>query len=414
MLREAHRPMVSMDCGRGWVERQILGSFQARKDDSGVRIRRPFFPKPAYILPGDQLPYPTRVYGPRVYDKLIAKGFNLIVTNLFPVWNWTTHQVKPANGPADINLMLWHQRGNYRSEDRDETPDTRIYDTDRMNLFTWKRIEDHIGYLARRGIVTWGFQGFAVKRSFGIRPQHFPDDKGRWYMRYAMARLAPYWNVIWHHTWESSEGADKFRKWVGEYDPWRHLYFQVDSAHPRYDIAAHDGKPDDMPRYYQAGRPIWMTEDNGPLWGYHRYRTGRNTDAAMDKAWSLVMQGATAYWTEWAGRRRFDDVATADVVDRMAILYNFIGDETDFATLRPHRELVDGGAYALANPGHQYVVYKPGGGRFAVRLKMGAYSVIWLDPHDGRRRDAGTIRGGGNVSFTTPATRSFALFLKAR
>lgn len=98
----------------------------------------------------------------------------------------------------------------------------------------------------------------------------------------------------------------------------------------------------------------------------------------------------------------------------MAILYNFIGDETDFATLRPHRELVDGGAYALANPGHQYVVYKPGGGRFAVRLKMGAYSVIWLDPHDGRRRDAGTIRGGGNVSFTTPATRSFALFLKAR
>ena len=40
MLREAHRPMVSMDCGRGWVERQILGSFQARKDDSGVRILR--------------------------------------------------------------------------------------------------------------------------------------------------------------------------------------------------------------------------------------------------------------------------------------------------------------------------------------------------------------------------------------
>ena len=88
-----------------------------------------------------------------VYDKLIAKGFNLIVTNLFPVWNWTTHQVKPANGPADINLMLWHQRGNYRSEDRDETPDTRIYDTDRMNLFTWKRIEDHIGYLARRAVL---------------------------------------------------------------------------------------------------------------------------------------------------------------------------------------------------------------------------------------------------------------------
>ena len=84
-----------------------------------------------------------------------------------------------------------------------------------MNLFTWKRLDQHIGYLADKGVYTVGFQGFNIKRSWPVMPHRFKREKYDWYIRYSMARLAPFYNTVWNNTWESTNGAS----WLWENSP---------------------------------------------------------------------------------------------------------------------------------------------------------------------------------------------------
>ena len=235
----------------------------------------PFFPTPEYILQGDQLAYPSSVYGPQVYDKYIKMGANLIVTNCLPVWTWNTSQTGPENngGKSDRNILIWYQKKNMTTY-YDEDPDPTHWDSDRMNLFTWKRVDQHMKYLADRHIYHWGFQGFYIKRMFRIRPQDFDENKHRWYIRYCMARLAPYYNQIWNNTWEAGSGSEQFIQFTQKegIDPWRHLYFQVDSNADKYDIKASDGNRTYSKKHgFKAAnheatdRPVWSTEGKQSL-----------------------------------------------------------------------------------------------------------------------------------------------------
>ena len=49
----------------------------------------------------------------------------------------------------------------------------------------------------------------------------------------------------------------------------------------------------------------------------------------------------------------------------------------------PHDELVNHGAFCLAEPGRQYVIYLPKGGDVTVRLDPGQYEVKWFNPRSG-------------------------------
>ena len=98
-------------------------------------------------------------YGPEVFQKYTDLGANFIVDNGFlPIWTWNTHQTNAANGPHDRSILLWYQVNGLSAHGL-EDPAASHWDTDRMNLFTWKRIEDHAAWLADRGVYTWGFQG---------------------------------------------------------------------------------------------------------------------------------------------------------------------------------------------------------------------------------------------------------------
>jgi len=49
----------------------------------------------------------------------------------------------------------------------------------------------------------------------------------------------------------------------------------------------------------------------------------------------------------------------------------------------PHDELVNHGAFCLAEPGRQYVIYLSHGGDVTVRLDPGQYEVKWFNPRSG-------------------------------
>ena len=69
-------------------------------------------------------------------------------------------------------------------------------------------------------------------------------------------------------------------------------------------------------------------------------------------------------------------------------------------TLDPHDDLVDGGAFCLAEPGKQYLVYLPAGKPVTVRLSGGPLRARWLNPRTGTWKEAGTAEG---ERWTSPA-----------
>ena len=362
----------------------------------------PFFPKVIYIRPGEQCAYPIDRYNV-VYDNHISAGFNLIVFPWLPIWTWNTQQLNPANEPSDRGILLWRQVKPYPDEYHSKLGETGTYfegpsadywDADRMNLFTWKRLDEHLAYLAEKGVYTWGFQGFNIKRTFSIQPHNFGGDKYQWYIRYCMARLAPYYNLIWNNTWESSNGSDEFKRLTQQekLDPWRRVYFQVDSDDNRYDVMAADRKC--CGDFENATRPIWSTESNG-LWG----------SADYELVWRFLTKGVTPYHTkvveathrrslpfhEWIG----------DDQKRIAYAFNLIGDETDFGALTPRSNLSSTG-FCLAHEGVEYVVYSSSASSFTVDVGSGEYEVTWLniktDDHEGHNQ----ITGGEEITFHPP------------
>ena len=390
---------------------------------------KPFLPRVWYTMVSE-LPYNVKDFAPVYYEKAIKRGYNLFVINSLPLWSWTTDaRALPPEVPADKDWLIWYQKKPYQGEKDDGT----VYDTERMNLFAWKRIEEHVGWLANREVYVYPFQGFAIKRTVPgyRRPDKFSDSKAKWFLKYCMARLAPYYNTLWNYTWEVDPGTkktDKFGQWIDQYDPWDHMYTaqSLDSgegsgdnfSNSVYDMSTieiggelYSGNEDSITNYYKFKKPIFMIEDYRPLWR----KVGQNDTEALDKAWRLICNGSFFAWSEfdynnWPSQP-WNEVFTRNMAKYITILYKFIGDEMDFANLRPRKDLVTDGAHALAQPGSQYVVYKPNGGAFNVTLTSGTYVATWLDPFTNKRKPGGKVKGPGTIPFSPPLNRHFVLVL---
>jgi hypothetical protein len=78
----------------------------------------------------------------------------------------------------------------------------------------------------------------------------------------------------------------------------------------------------------------------------------------------------------------------------------------------PHNDLAST-QYCLANPGKEYLVYLPDGGKVTVDLSQepGAFAVEWFNPRTGTSTDGGMSSGGGKVDFTAPFHGDAVLYL---
>ena len=81
---------------------------------------------------------------------------------------------------------------------------------------------------------------------------------------------------------------------------------------------------------------------------------------------------------------------------------------------RSHDELASS-RYCLADPGREYLVYLPAGGRVTVDLSKaaGAFAVEWFHPETGETKHAGPARGDRPVALDSPFRAGDAvLYLK--
>ncbi len=85
----------------------------------------------------------------------------------------------------------------------------------------------------------------------------------------------------------------------------------------------------------------------------------------------------------------------------------------DLAQARPTPEVAST-KHCLANPGKQYLVYRPAGqtGPVTVKLERGTYRHEWFDPGSGKQASVGTTTAAdGDTQFPCPFEGDAALFL---
>jgi hypothetical protein len=87
---------------------------------------------------------------------------------------------------------------------------------------------------------------------------------------------------------------------------------------------------------------------------------------------------------------------------QLAILHDFFT-SLPFWRLQPFDE-IKGDAVALAEPGRQYVVYLPQGGKVSIDLRAlkGPLNARWLNPRTGETQGAEVLGGDATTTFTPP------------
>jgi hypothetical protein len=277
------------------------------------------------------------------------------------------------------------------------------------------------------------------------------EDEQRYY-RYAAARFSAFSNVMWdvsneYQSFRDDAWAEKMGTFLRRCDPYDHLtsvhgfedfHFRTS---PWADFAMYqswDGSGGhafmlgNRRRQAETGRHMpqvneeYGYEDHYPHWGDDPTDPpGRCADNRRRLAWGIYMAGGYQTTGERADRGtgwgpdsgggwingRGDDTMT------MLVGYRRI--ERFFRAFewwktQPHDNLVEGGAMCLAEPGKQYAIYLPSGGRTTVHLAPGTYRARRYNPRSGGWQGLPDVTGPVWTSPELPEGGDWALLLARR
>ncbi len=107
-----------------------------------------------------------------------------------------------------------------------------------------------------------------------------------------------------------------------------------------------------------------------------------------------------------------EDQPAADDLARKAMGYTLMyAQKINLAGMLPHGELSSSG-YALATPGHEYLVYSPTSSMTVdIEGAETAFRIEWFDPKTGEILAGGMTMGGGKRVFTSPFSGDAVLYL---
>jgi uncharacterized protein DUF4038/uncharacterized protein DUF5060 len=328
-----------------------------------------------------------------------------------------TEPIKPGNGfRAHLNPWL--------AKRPDDVTDPE-FDYSRFNCPYWQKFERMLQYAREKEMIVsviFGWNDTAVHPAAGSADE-------RLYFRYAAARFGAYANV----TWDLGDDLDGFRSeaWTHDtgsllyrLDPYHHLA----TSHPVHN--EHQDRTSQwfsMTSFQQWDRPLhgWMLaqrqeqaktgriipqlneeygyEDHYPSWAPYR-APAASADGQRRAAWEISMAGCYQTTGETAKR------GTGVTPDTGGGWVNGRGDDTmimlkgyahmvhfftgfEWWKAEPHDELVNNGAFCLAEIGRVYAIYLPGGGNVSVKLQPGRYVVKSFNPRNGEYSNAGVAEG---------------------
>jgi hypothetical protein len=292
-----------------------------------------------------------------------------------------------------------------------------------LDAAEYRRMEAILDELAARQMFVFPFAGFFGQRSNYPRD---PADQER-YVRYTLARLAPYGNMLWNvagpepnlrESWMASADVERLGRLIKKLDP---------LAHP---ISVHNRTGDDPYRdsdwttygvlqgpksldrlelsrglleSHHPAKPLMAQET---LWSgnvNHIRRFGGkdySDDDLRKNTYVIHMSAAALVFADNDGDSSSGFSGTLALADCRQSRHDIIRGAWDCVEglgthrMKPRQDLVNRG-YCLAEPGEAYLVYLESPGPVDVMLDGGRYRVTWIDPRKpGERRDAGTTSHG--------------------
>jgi hypothetical protein len=333
-------------------------------------------------------------------------------------------------------------------------------DYTRFNIPYWQKWERMLRFARDRDIIISAILDISTHQA---QPAAGSEDERR-YIRYAAARLSPFSNL----TYDLGDDLDSFRdeKWAHQtgtllmnWDPYRHLATSHPVHRENQDRASdwfgftsiqnwsrqqHALMLEERQIQMKTGRIIPQTneeygyEDHYPHWA--PAPPGDSAETLRQMAWEIAMAGA--YGTAGESARRGTNVWP----DTGGGWINGRGDDTmvmlkgyehmvDFFTsfewwkTEPHDELVNNGAYCLAEPGEIYAVYLPirplcgnrehfgyeaACGDVTIRLEPGVYDAKWFSAFTGEIVPLPPVQGPAWTIPRASGWLDWALLLQRR
>jgi len=354
--------------------------------------------------------------------------------------------------PLVVNTDKFQFRLSPWVAQRPENVENPGFDVTRYNVPFWQKCERTLRHARERGMVV-SIIFYLDGRDPGVDPfgkaRMGCEDEQRYY-RYGVARLAAFSNVMWdvtneYHLFRDEAWTDKMGSLIKAHDPYQHLT----SVHGHGDFKFRTSPWADFAMYQswdeggghgfllkhrqaqaKTGRPVpqvneeYGYEDHYPgRWGGGRKAPARSADNRRRLAWGMYMAGGYQTTGERAdrGTGRGADSGGGWINGRgdntMTMLEGYGHIVTCFTSLpwwkmEPHDDLAGQGAYCLAEPGQQYLVYLPSGGKAGVELGDGKYQARWFNPRNGQWKAIEVVSGPTWTSPQSPDDGDWAIVLR--
>jgi len=426
------------------------GAFSVSEKGAGKGILKAYKDNPHWFAYNGTEPVWLKSYYETGHGS-IAQDFDWVTDNVFQplVDNGYNHlQVNWL-----MSLCCFEQY--YKDGPEPTTTDLALYEEGKasstMNLLAWQLMEKRMDWLNDRNVGVHMFLGFDGSRNDGPAWEKLSEAEKIFYVKYAVARLAPYANLAgWNFVWEVEGGRETHElglaKLLAEYDIFGHLRTYEDECprenhytHEAYTFAAVENHQivaptKDMERYnywrtawthYMGallgyeGKPVYMSEGNSLWRRYWHNRIAASQDDLRQAAWATVMAGASFNWNGHASENELraggpeglpfseenEFHKSAKYID---ILSKVMSEDLAFYKMTPQPDQLSAHdpfrVFALAETGKQYAVFSMKGEPFSLFLGEEIYADNkWVNTKTGEEVSLPQIKGFGAL----PAGISF-------
>lgn len=355
--------------------------------------------------------------------------------------------------PMVVNTDKFQYRLNPWIAERPESVENPGFDVTRYNVPFWQKCERVLQYARDKGLIV-SIIYYVDGRDPGVDPfgkARMGCEEEQRYYRYGIARLAAFSNVMWdvtneYHLFRDEPWTEKMGALIKTHDPYKHLTsvhghgefkFRTSqwadfAMYQKWDEAGgHDYLLKQRQEQAKAGRPMpqineeYGYEDHYPgPWGGGKKAPARSADNRRRLAWGMYMAGGYQTTGERAdrGTGRGPDSGGGWLTGRgdneMTMLEGYGHIVTCFTDLEwwkmePRDDVASQGVYCLAEPGRQYLVYLPAGGKVDVKLGEGKYMARWFNPRTGQWTAIGEATGPKWSSPNSPDSKDWAIVLLA-
>ncbi|MEN8906483.1 MAG: DUF5060 domain-containing protein, partial [Clostridiales bacterium] len=428
------------------------GNFICTSDNAGKGVLRPYEDNPRWFSYNGTDPVWLKSYyesghgsiaqpldwlAENVYQPMIDRGYNHFQVN------WL------------LSLCCFEQY--YHDGPEPSTKDLTLYQDGKvsstMRLDVWEMMERNVSWLNDRNVGLHMFLGFDGSRNDGPKWTNLSEDEKEFYVRYVMARLAPFSNISgWSYVWEvPGNREDQELGWarlVKKYDVFDHLRTYQDETpknneytRSEYNFAAienhliySEDRDTDREYWKEAwthhdaclagyvpGKPVYMIEGNALWRRYWQKKTGATQDDLRQAAWGCATAGASFNWCGHHGEDTLNAFGSDGLpfhnvgnpyessAKEIDILSNVMNKEIKFYKMNPSDSLLynhdDKSVWCLSEPGNQYLVFSAEGNKFELQLKAGNYNNNkWINSKTGASKSVNAITASNkeHIKFTPP------------